>query len=200
MRRIVFPTPFDLVEIAVAPIDLSKGKRQGERSAALSIVRELTADETADIAHNCDGAPILVTQGELVGKLLSVSHSEGLVAVALSDSAVGIDLQYPSPKLRRVESRFVGDGERQLFSETEKSLNVSRDTMLLIAWTIKEAVYKLFSKRGVPLTEIVIERFAKCAGLSGEAIVAEVAVGDERSKCCSVELPGGAMLTMALKL
>lgn len=198
--RIVLPHPFESVETAVASVDPTVEKRRGERLAALSIVVELTSDMTANIAHNQDGAPILETRGGADGRFISVSHSEGTVTVALSDSAVGIDLQYPSPKLRRVESRFVGDGERQLFSETEKSLNVSRDAMLLIAWTIKEAVYKLFSKRGLPLTGIVIERFAKCAGLSGEAIVAEVAVGDERSKCCSVEFPGGAMLTVALKL
>ena len=67
----------------------------------------------------------------------SISHSEGVCAVALSDSDVGIDIQGERNSLERISKRY--------FSSDS-------DADALLLWTQKEAYAKLFD---VPLAAVL---------------------------------------------
>lgn len=85
----------------------------------------------------------------------SLSHSDGIVAVAVSRKAVGVDVEKISDKLEAVKDRFL----------TEKELseyNIGEDKLLYLAekWTQKESVFKMqggksFSPRALQADDFV---------------------------------------------
>jgi len=72
---------------------------------------------------------------------ISLSHGGGALAVALSDSPVGIDIEPLSGEGdgRRLADRFFSDGERERYLAAPE--NERREAFLRI-WTAKEAVFK----------------------------------------------------------
>lgn len=135
---------------SISSLSDSNDKVTRQREAAVALLRHTLGDDTVAIAHDNDGAPIIVdaTGHRIDGIHLSVSHSADTIAIAVSnDGGVGIDVQYPSPKLRRVESRFISAND---------FLPDRSDDSLLRAWTIKEAVYKAAHTPALALHDIVI--------------------------------------------
>ena len=107
------------------------GKREKEKAMVSFLIRQVFG-QSAIVGHTSEGAPFLESDPSL---FISVTHSGDLAAIAWSrESPVGIDLQYPSPALRRVVSRFL--------SESQQAYWAASDERLLRAWTIKEAVFK----------------------------------------------------------
>jgi 4'-phosphopantetheinyl transferase EntD len=77
---------------------------------------------------------------------VSLSHSYPYVAAILDTSvSVGIDLEQPKDKLIRVAPRFLS--EREL-DQTGNDLR-----KLCILWCAKEALYKIYSQRGLIFRE-----------------------------------------------
>ncbi len=73
-------------------------------------------------------------------KYISISHSHAYVAIAVSQQAVGIDLEQPNPKLKKIAGRFVHADDILLNSKENL-------TSLQWLWTAKESIYKL---AGIP--------------------------------------------------
>ena len=67
------------------------------------------------------------------GAYISIAHSRDTAVVAVSDSPVGIDIEYPRAQLARVATRFLSPAEQQA---------CTTPAQLLSAWTAKEAAYK----------------------------------------------------------
>lgn len=85
------------------------------------------------IHYHDNGAPFLSEYEHLD---ISISHTTGYVAVALSESRhVGIDVEQISSKVRQVRDRFVRPDE-------------SADTLvkLLLHWSAKETAYKILQR------------------------------------------------------
>tara|TARA_B100001059_G_C17375472_1_gene351807 strand:- start:200 stop:565 length:366 start_codon:yes stop_codon:yes gene_type:complete len=84
-------------------------------------------------------------------KHISISHSNRLVAIIISEQQVGIDIEEVSEKALRLSSKFV----------SKKNLkNLTKEKATLI-WCIKEAVYKWHQKGGVNFTkDIIIPKFS----------------------------------------
>lgn len=74
---------------------------------------------------------------------LSLSHSGEWIGLAVSSDQVGIDLQKPSSKILRVSERFLNNEE---FNVLRK---MADEKILILAWTIKEAVYKAHGKKPI---------------------------------------------------
>lgn len=83
------------------------------------------------LSHHENGAPFFVNQPELH---ISISHSNGWVAILVDDKPVGIDIQTYSKNLKAGQDYFRNSQEQQ-FSED--------DTALHLIWGAKEAFYKL---------------------------------------------------------
>ena len=105
------------------------------------MVKELFG-ENVSLAHRESGAPYLVEKGEELGTNISISYCEGLVAVAhCRDRKVGVDVEVVSDRVMRVRDRVLSADEIR-FARSSVVLNT-------LAWTAKEALFKLIPETGV---------------------------------------------------
>jgi 4'-phosphopantetheinyl transferase len=124
-------------------------KRKKEHLVSRLLVTEIYPTKT--IIYNEFGAPELDN-----GKHISISHSNELVAIILSDKRTGLDIEQISEKSLRIASKFVS--ARNLIK-----LNKEKATLI---WCLKEAIYKWHQKGGVDFIKDIIipEFFAKKHG------------------------------------
>ena len=114
-------------------------KRRREHLAWRRVVRsELGRGVVID--YNEVGTPIV----DIPNTHISVAHGGERVAVAIADERVGVDIENLDRNYERVKSRFM--------SPTEEALSDMEEWPAMV-WTAKEAIYKLYGKREVDLTE-----------------------------------------------
>ena len=114
-------------------------KRRREHLAWRRIVRnELGRNVTID--YNEVGAPIVDSPNTYI----SVAHGGESVAVTIADEPVGVDIESLDRNYARIKSRFM--------TPVEESLSTMEEWPAVV-WTAKEAIYKLYGKREVDLTE-----------------------------------------------
>lgn len=77
---------------------------------------------------------------------MSITHTSNYVAAVMHpNETLGMDMEKPSEKLKRIEHKFLSDLERiEAEGDIEK---------LCIYWSAKEALYKLYGKRKVIFNE-----------------------------------------------
>lgn len=114
-------------------------KRRREHLAWRRVVRnELGRGVTID--YNEVGAPMVDSPNTYI----SVAHGGESVAVAIADEPVGVDIESLDRNYARIKSRFMTPAEESLSTMEEWPA---------VVWTAKEAIYKLYGKREVDLTE-----------------------------------------------
>lgn len=114
-------------------------RRRAEHLAWRRVVRrELGRD--VDIRYNDVGAPEVDTPNIYI----SVSHSRDVVVVAISDAAVGVDVERSDRNFEGVRSRIMDAYEQSLSDDA---------LWTAMAWCAKEAAYKLYGRRGIDLLE-----------------------------------------------
>ncbi|MEM1407978.1 MAG: 4'-phosphopantetheinyl transferase superfamily protein [Bacteroidota bacterium] len=115
------------------------------------------------IRKNRDGKPVLALRnGEI-----SITHSYPYVAVMYDrHEDVGIDLERPTSKLKLIAKKFLSDSELE-FAENDL-------IRLCICWCAKEALYKIYSKKGLIFREnLIINEFEpKTEGVISGSIIA----------------------------
>jgi 4'-phosphopantetheinyl transferase len=86
---------------------------------------------------------------------ISISHSKKLTSIILSKSKkVGIDLEYMSHKISKVQHRYINDDE---YITSDKSLQKYH---LYIHWCAKEALFKICDKQDISFKQnLTIEAF-----------------------------------------
>jgi len=116
------------------------------------------------------GKPSLVNHP---GWHLSLTHSLRCAAAVLHPlQPVGIDLEPPAEALRRVAPRILSPNE---LAHADGDLR-----RLAVYWTAKEALYKLYGKRGLFfITQLFIEPF----GDEATEVVGWILTGDARMRC-----------------
>lgn len=121
-------------------------KRRREHLAWRRIVRrELGAKVHID--YNDVGAPIVDT----ADRWISVAHGGESVAVAIADKPVGVDIESINRDFDRVAPRYMTDAEIALSEDRRWACFV---------WCAKEAMYKLYGRRGVELRgELRVDSF-----------------------------------------
>ncbi len=86
----------------------------------------------ARLLHKPSGAPYL--EPPVPG--FSISHTRGMVAIAVSDNGpVGVDVERVSNRVLRVRERFLSPEELALIADDDVTANI-------VAWTAKEAMFK----------------------------------------------------------
>jgi 4'-phosphopantetheinyl transferase len=99
------------------------------------------------IFYNDNGQPTLLHSHANV----SISHTRGYAAIAVSSNCMpGIDIEYPSPRIRKVSSRFLNSQEEIFISETDSQ------TQLALIWCAKEAIYKKAGQAGLNFKDQII--------------------------------------------
>lgn len=111
--------------------DAASTAREREKDAVSRILKSMLGD--VELHHNEAGKPLLDDYN--ISITHSLSRKEGYAAVMISKThEVGIDIEYVSPRIMKIASRFLRN------DETPDGV-----TDNLIHWCAKEAVYKLFS-------------------------------------------------------
>ena len=121
-------------------------KRKKEQLISRLMVNKIC--KNGAIIYNEFGAPELDN-----AKHLSISHSNELVTIIISNKKTGLDIEKISEKALRTASKFVA--EKNLIK-----LNKEKATLI---WCIKEAVYKWHQEGGIDFIKdiIIAEFFAK---------------------------------------
>lgn len=75
---------------------------------------------------------------------ISISHSKNYIAVAIHpEKATGVDIETISERALRVCNKFLSDDEQKEIGGENPKLN------FLLAWSAKEALYKIIGKQAV---------------------------------------------------
>lgn len=107
-------------------------KRKLEKLSQLCLQDEAKI-ENKDLIYLSNGKPILNEQ-----KHVSFSHSGELSALLLGGNNCGLDLELPSEKILRIQSKFINSKEKKVIISNED---------IYWAWSIKEAIFKYFGER-----------------------------------------------------
>lgn len=119
-------------------------KRRCEVLAEHLLLSWCLMDRKVRIEHDEHGVPRLARHDDIY---VSISHTRGMVMVALSPcEPVGIDVECISDRVVKVRSKFVNDSESDNISAVD-------ETDLTLAWTAKEAMYKLAGVPGASLRD-----------------------------------------------
>jgi Phosphopantetheinyl transferase len=114
-------------------------KRKREFLGVQVAMKELLGKEV-QISHDVDGKPFLSDDSYQI----SISHSKNWIAVmAHPTSSIGVDVECPNDKIQKIYTRFLSNVEQKDLSNG-KNIN-----QLLLAWSVKEALYKIIGKEAV---------------------------------------------------
>ena len=87
----------------------------------------------------------------------SVSHSDKLVAVAVSDSAVGVDIEREAELRAGLETKILTDGEMSEYNELPSAM---RTPYVIKKWCQKEAIFKSENKKALLPRTIETESYS----------------------------------------
>lgn len=142
-------------------------KRQHERLVANYLLKILMPDEHIEILKTPQGKPFLRD----IPIELSISHSGSHLAVMLSLTPCGIDIQYYTPKIAGISRRFMLQSESQLLESLAAS-----DLMHLI-WSSKEVAYKIYALKQLDFLKNI--KVSKSTEDSTNALTAQVSINAE---------------------
>jgi phosphopantetheinyl transferase len=97
-----------------------------------------------ELTYNEHGAPIIASN------FLSISHSSEYVAFAFSSvEKTAIDIDFVRPNIQKILPKFIHESEKPW---------VKKDDLLIQMklWSMKEALYKHYQKRGIIFAEQLI--------------------------------------------
>lgn len=112
---------------------IKSNKRTLEWLSTRLIIRHLTNDDKI-VKHTSQGQPYLSDKSYHI----SISHSDQYAVVLLhKNRKVGVDIESFSPRILRVEDRFISEGE--YIDPNNRLLH------LILHWCTKETLYKLMN-------------------------------------------------------
>jgi phosphopantetheinyl transferase len=122
---------------------ITSPQRRAERLSWRAVLRSAEA-EGIIIEYDQHGAPIIKNSQY---KHISVSHCRDRVAVLLSARECGIDIECRDRRFSAIAERYLTEDECLVASKA----NFDRQTFLALAWSAKEALYKMLRREGVDL-------------------------------------------------
>ena len=101
-----------------------------------------------EILYNEDGKPLLTDSNDFI----SISHSQNYIGILKAPFNVGLDMEELNERILKVKKRFLNDEELGLFGSSIENLT--------IAWTLKEAMFKLNDRKGIDFRKelLVVEK------------------------------------------
>lgn len=112
-------------------------RRRLEILATRYLLKEMLNGEQI-VSYDEYGAPSLTGSGQYV----SISHTDGYVAVIIADKPVGIDIERRGRRVERVRSKFMQVSEDALVAETPDPV-----LSMHLIWSAKEAVFKFLGQQ-----------------------------------------------------
>ena len=131
-------------------------KRRREILATALLIRHYWGCDVP-VRHSDNGAP-LIDQG-----YISISHTASYVVAAFHPTRrIGVDIEALGARAPRVSKRFMSSSEIvALPDETETLANgiSARNVTIHLAWSVKEAVYKIHPEAVEFREDIILDRF-----------------------------------------
>ncbi len=126
----------EMLQIYPEEISLFKNTR---RRLQWAISRKIVFDNYAGkkVIQKENGYPVI--EGEKV--FLSISHCKDLLVVKTSIIPCGIDIEEISERIIKIKDKFLSEKEKVMFEKNTENL--------LIAWTVKESLYKMLNVPGI---------------------------------------------------
>ncbi|MDR3267917.1 MAG: 4'-phosphopantetheinyl transferase superfamily protein [Tannerella sp.] len=127
--------------------------RKAEWLAVRVLLERLTGASTT-IAYHASGAPYLPGSPYHIG----ISHTKGYAAVILDPvKPAGIDIEYHSERIRKLQSRFLNETELNLLDKNPET------NELLVCWSAKETTFKMTGQKAADwLRDIHITTIEGC--------------------------------------
>ena len=122
---------------------ISSPRRQAERLSWRRALRK-GIGEGIIIEYDPHGAPVIKNSQY---RHISVSHCRDRVAVLLSARECGVDIECRDRRFSAIAERYLTEEEHLVASKA----NFDRQTFLALAWSAKEALYKMLRREGVDL-------------------------------------------------
>ncbi len=135
------------LRVIISPINRTELDRRSEleRLIVSRIISNYISSK-ARIVHAPSGRPLLENAD---GLHISISHSADYVAVVFGPiEGIGIDVEQPRTQLARVAPRVLSGAEMAVYGRSE--------SLLLRAWTLKEALYKAALTEGVDFRRDIV--------------------------------------------
>jgi 4'-phosphopantetheinyl transferase len=117
-------------------------RRKSEWIAARLLLYELL-DQVEEIFYHTNGKPFIPGHGMDI----SISHTKGLVAVLIAKKLAGIDVEILNDRVLQIEDRFLCQAEKECILEDHRIQSV------LLIWSAKETLYKIFGEKGLDFKE-----------------------------------------------
>lgn len=139
---------FSIYARLLAPPVSARHDSVAERAAVHELMREAFPDVDPVLSHAPSGAPLLLYPE---GYVLSVTHSRRMVAIAVAAAGVRIGIDTDTPdrhmQLARIAPRFLSPAQMEEWGAAPAPA-------LLVAWCVKEALYKAALTPGLSLHSI----------------------------------------------
>ncbi len=126
-------------------------RRRLEWLAVRYALLQLYSEEFVDISYDLNGKPLLT---HFPTKEISISHSGDKMALYISENSIGLDIQFYTDKIVKVQKKYLHISELAYIEtgDTFKKLH--------IIWAAKESLYKYYSKKNLSFkNQIWIEDF-----------------------------------------
>jgi len=148
----------------------SGSRRKLEVLAVRRALKELCYGDEQQICYDAEGRPSLCTpftspEGEMFTHI-GISHTDAYAAVALSPLPVGIDIERRGRRVQRVVSHFLKPEEVSLLLLTN-----DYNLALHMAWSAKEAAYKILGKAYYDLQNLTTVTFVDLNPLQAQIIL-----------------------------
>ena len=118
-------------------LDKLKSDEMKKQFLAVRKLIQLNGISLDSLSYSSEGIPFLNNE-----KNISISHTKGFSAIAISPKPVGIDIQDFRDKILSISKKFINSNERDL-------IDPSSIKELTLVWCIKEATYKVYRKPGL---------------------------------------------------
>ncbi len=115
-------------------------KRQ-QWMASRFALQQLARTAVLDVIKDTYGKPHFVNDN----RFISISHCSGMAAAISAEIPVGVDVEIIHPRVQRIRDRFLSADEIVIMGVT--------DADLMLAWSAKEAVYKMYGEKGLIFKE-----------------------------------------------
>jgi 4'-phosphopantetheinyl transferase len=135
LQLILYPTNSEIVELE----KLVSEKRKLEYLGVRIALKELIGKKVI-IEYDSNGKPFLLDKSYQI----SISHCKNWIAVMIHPtSLVGVDVEIPTDKILKLQKRFLNETEQKDLANGE---NINQ---LMLAWSAKEALYKIIGIEAV---------------------------------------------------
>lgn len=131
---------FDQEDLYLEELEKRKTEHRKREFLGVRLALKALLGKEVIVIYNEEGKPLLADKSLHI----SISHSKNWIAVLVHRRfEVGIDIECPSPKIEKVYTRFLSELEQQeLYNENDTK-------KLHLAWSAKEALYKIIGKEAV---------------------------------------------------